>query len=67
MGKLYEYCEQIEEHIQRNGLDVFKTRGALAMKCGFIISLITEDDPDDPEKLKALSDAAADVLGLQVR
>ena len=67
MGKLSDYCEQIERHIESNGLDVFKTRGALAMKCGFIITLIHEDDPDDPEKIERLRQAALDVLGLQLR
>lgn len=67
MGKLYDYCEQIEQHIESNGLDVFKTRGALAMKCGFIITLISEDDPDDPERIERLEQAASGVLGLELR
>lgn len=66
MGHLYDQAQQIEQHIQRNGLDVFKTRGAIAMKSGFIISLIKPDDPDDPTKIEALRKAAEEVLGLRL-
>lgn len=66
MGKLYDYAQTIEQHIQRNNLDVFKTRGAIAMKVGFIISLIQPEEPDDPVKVDALKGAARDVLGLRL-
>lgn len=64
MGKLYDYCQQIQQHIERNDLDVFKSRGELALRCGFLISLIGPDEPDDSEKIQALRDAARDVFGL---
>ena len=64
MGKLYDYCQQIQQHIERNNLDVFKSRGELALRCGFLISLIGPDEPDDAEKIAALRDAARDVFGL---
>ena len=66
VGKLYDYAQTIEQHIQRNNLDVFKTRGAIAMKVGFIISLIQPDETDDPVKVDALKNAARDVLGLRL-
>ncbi len=66
MGKLYDYCQRIQDHVDRNGLDVFRTRGALALQTGFIITLVEPDDPDDPDKIRALRSAAADVLGLQL-
>ena len=66
MGLLYEYCNKIQEQIERQGLDVFQTRGALAIKCGFLITLIDESDPDDPQKIAALRDAAREVLGLEL-
>lgn len=66
MGKLYDYAQQIETHIQRNNLDVFKTRGAIAMKVGFIISLIKPEDHDDPEKVQALKAAAQELLSLRL-
>lgn len=67
MGRLYDYSRAIQEDIDRRGLDVFKTRGELAMKCGFIITLIGPDDPDDPAKIAALQAAAKDVLGLNLK
>lgn len=66
MGKLYDYSQAIQQEIERKGLDVFKTRGELAMKCGFIITLIGESDPDDPAKIAALKDAAKSVIGLDL-
>ncbi|MDO8879660.1 MAG: hypothetical protein Q7W44_02505 [Coriobacteriia bacterium] len=66
MGKLYDYAQRIEEHIQRNNLDVFKSRGAIAMRVGFIVTLVRPDDPDEPEKVQALKEAASEVLGLRL-
>lgn len=66
MGKLYDDCNRIEQHIQQNGLDLFRTRGALAMKCGFLITLVKPTDDDDPQKIRDLKDAALDVLGLNL-
>ena len=64
MGRLFDYCQEIQTHIERKGLDVFRTRGALALQCGFLITLVGPNDPDDPEKMRALREAARDVLGL---
>lgn len=66
MGKLYDYCQQIQDHIDRNHLDVFKSRGELALRCGFLVSLIGPDDADDPQKIEALRKAAKDVFGLEL-
>lgn len=66
MGKLYDNCMRIQQHIESNGLDVFKTRGAIALEAGFLITLVEPGDPDDPAKIKALNDAARNVLGLNL-
>jgi hypothetical protein len=66
MGRLYDHCTRIQEHIERNNLDVFRTRGALALQCGFLITLIEPNEPDDPQKIEALRQAARDVLGLEL-
>jgi len=66
MGKLYEYCQRIQRHIDDNQLDVFKARGAIALKCGFLISLIGPDEPDDPVRIQALREAAREVFDLQL-
>ena len=61
MGKLYDYCAQIQQHIDSSGADVFRTRGALALKCGFLVTLITADEPDDPKKIEDLRLAAREI------
>lgn len=66
MGRLYDGCQKIAEYIDANGMDVFKTRGAVAMKTGFLITLVGPDDPDDPTKIQALKEAARDVLGIEL-
>jgi len=66
MGTLYDDCVRIQEHIERNGLDVFRTRGALAIECGFLITLVQPEDPDDPERIRALRQAANSVLGMNL-
>jgi len=64
MGKLYDYCQQVQQHIERNNLDVFKSRGELALRCGFLVSLVGPDEPDDPQKIASLREAAKDVFGI---
>ncbi len=67
MGTLYDYCQQIQRHIDANNLDVFKSRGELALRCGFLVSLIGPDEPDDAAKIEALRNAARDVFGIELR
>lgn len=64
MGKLYDYSQRIQKHIEDNNLDVFKARGEIALRCGFLISLVDPNDPDDPSKISALKDAARDAFGI---
>lgn len=66
MGKLYDHAQQIQTHIERNKLDVFKTRGEIALRCGFLISIIRPDDPDDAEKIRQLEEAARDMFGIRL-
>lgn len=67
MGRLHDYCQQIQQHIENNNLDVFKSRGELALRCGFLVSLVGPDDPDDPQKIESLRQAAREVFGLELR
>jgi len=66
MGQLYDCCQRIQEHIDRNGLDQFKSRGELALRCGFLITLVKPEDPDDSAKISSLRNAAQEVFGLSV-
>lgn len=67
MGKLYDTCRQVIEFIDSSDNDVFKARGSIAMRTGFLITLVREDDADDPTKIRAVVDAAKEVLGFDVR
>ncbi|MDO8963398.1 MAG: hypothetical protein Q7W30_02780 [Coriobacteriia bacterium] len=66
MGKLYEACRQITDEISRAGLDKYRTRGLFALETGFLITLVSENDPDDPEKIAKLRDAARKILGMEL-
>lgn len=66
MGELYDCCTRVQDHIDSNNLDQFKARGELALRCGFLITLVKPDDVDDPAKIGALRDAARDVFGLSI-
>lgn len=66
MGKLYEHCQQIQKHIELNNLDVFKARGEIALRCGFLISLVGPDEPDDLKKIQDLESAAREVFGISL-
>jgi hypothetical protein len=64
MGRLYDHCSKIQQHIEESDLDVFRVRGEFARRCGFLISLVKPHDPDDPERIGALEAAAAELLGI---
>lgn len=66
MGRLYDSCREVIEYIDRSGLDVYKTRGAITLRTGFLITLVDEDDPDDPARIAAIRDAAKEVLGIDI-
>ena len=64
MGKLYDDCIRIQEHIENPGLDVFRTRGEIAMRCGFLVTMVRPTDIDNPRKIQAPEEAARDLLGI---
>lgn len=66
MGKLYDNCQLVINEIQARGLDVYKSRGALALETGFLISAVGPADPDDQQKLKALNDAAMKLFSIRL-
>jgi hypothetical protein len=63
---MYQALKQIDALIVEQGRDLFRTRGLISLKLGFMVGLISEDTPDDPEKLQALLDAAEDVLDVRI-
>lgn len=64
MGKLYDYCQKVQQHIEDSGFDVYKSRGDIAMRCGLLMPLVKPDDPDDPQKIQALREAAKEIFDL---
>ena len=66
MGALYETVRRIEAVIERRRLPLYKTRGLVGLKAGFLLGMVTPDTPDDPLKIAALKVAARDVLGEEV-
>jgi hypothetical protein len=66
VGKLYDAVRVIDDMIELKGLDANETRGLIGMKAGFFLVIITPETPDDPQKLRALREAAEEVLGQSV-
>lgn len=66
MGRLYDACREVIDYIDRSGLDVYKTRGAITLRTGFLITLVDEDDVDDPARIAAIREAAKEVLGIDI-
>lgn len=66
MGRLYDDCQYVMRTIEKQGLDVFKSRGAIALETGFLISAISERDSDDPEKIESLRRAAREILQIEI-
>ncbi len=63
MGALYDTVRRIEGVIERKGLPLYKTRGLIGLRAGFLLGMVTPDTPDDPLRIAALRAAARDVLG----
>ncbi len=63
MGALYETVRRIEGVIEKKGLPLYRTRGLIGLRAGFLLGMVTPDSPDDPPKIAALEAAARDVLG----
>ncbi len=63
MGQMYDTVKHIESVIEKKGLPQFRTKGLIAIRVGFALSLVTDKTPDDPAKIAALRAAAREVLG----
>jgi hypothetical protein len=65
MGLLYDTVRRIEAAIERKGLPLYKTRGLIALKAGFLLGMVAADTPDDEDRIARLRAAASEVLGVQ--
>jgi hypothetical protein len=66
MGAIYETVKRIEAAIERRRLPLYKTRGLIALRAGFLLGMVTPDTPDDPLRIAALEAAAREVLGEEI-
>lgn len=66
MGRLHGMLWEIERLIVSKGLDEFSTKGRISANAGFILSLVNDRTPDDPDKIQRLKDAVFEVLGERI-
>jgi hypothetical protein len=70
VSRLYALCQRITTHLESehagNPLGLIRAKGELATQVGFLVSLVTPYDAEDPTKLAALEKAAR-ALGVEPR
>jgi hypothetical protein len=66
MSQLYELKLRIEEKIKADGLDATEMKGRIGLKSGRLLAFISATTPDDPEAIVKLTQAAKEVLNLDV-
>ncbi len=57
---------RIEATIERRRLPLYKTRGQIGLRAGFLLGMVTPETPDDPARIAALRAAAREVLGEEI-
>jgi hypothetical protein len=69
MPELYLLASAITRHLgvlhANDSIGLIRAKGTLATRTGFLVSLISPNDPDDPEKVQLLRQAATE-LGIDV-
>ncbi len=69
MGVLYSLARDVGASLESvyadDPIGLIRAKGALATHTGFLVSLIGPHDPDDPEKISKLRQAAHD-LGITI-
>jgi len=61
MGELYDVCQGLMRQIESTGktpMDQILLKGQAASHAGFMVSLVSPRDPDDPTKIEAVRSAA---------
>lgn len=66
MGQLYDLRVKIEKIIDEKKLDPFKTKGAIGLSSGIILTMVRPDMPDDPAMAQKLRAAAQEVLHVAI-
>lgn len=61
MGTLYDLSSRLMSEMEArfpDPIDLLRAKGEAARAAGFMISLVSAGDPDDPERIARLYDAA---------
>ncbi len=67
MGKLYDLVKTLDGRLQHlPEQERFKVRGAISLKCGFVLSLVNEKAPDNPEQISQFRQAVKETLKLEL-
>jgi hypothetical protein len=66
VGTLYNLKVSIEQKIKTGGLDATQVRGAIGLRTGRLLSLISPNTPDDPAAIAKMRQAAKDVLNISL-
>lgn len=65
MSALYDLASRITRQLENANADdpmgLIRAKGQLATKTGFLVAMITPQDPDDPIKLDRLRSAATEL------
>lgn len=68
MGVLFDMCRQVTTRLESKHIEpmaLLRAKGELASKAGFLVTLVAQADPDDPEKIRRLHSAALQ-LGIDI-
>lgn len=68
MGDLYNMCQDLMHKVEAANPDpmsLLRVKGQLARDAGFMVSLVSANDADDPSKMAAVR-AAARQLGIDL-
>ena len=66
MGQLFDAKQKIETAITAKKLDAVQVKGAIGLRTGLLLNLISASTPDDEQKLAKLRSAAQEVLGISL-
>lgn len=69
MSQLYDAVQRVDELIRTSGKsdkERIQAKGQIAIKAGFMLASITEQSPENPEKLASLRAAVRSVLGQEL-
>lgn len=61
MGQLYDVCQQLMQQVEAANplpIDQVRVKGQIAAKAGFMVSLVSPKDADDPAKIASVKEAA---------